>query len=87
MFKGVKAFSHVSFDEYIRVALSDGILIVGKEDPMYVETLYGWVVSFDEVLVADAITTNINKFKIWFSLENNSVVSEFGEDLMCLLKN
>ncbi|GJV90160.1 hypothetical protein Tco_1537973 [Tanacetum coccineum] len=48
MFKGVKAFSHVNFDEYICVAQSEGLLIAGKEDPTCVETLYGWVVGFDE---------------------------------------
>ncbi|GKB38319.1 hypothetical protein Tco_0883261 [Tanacetum coccineum] len=32
MFNGVKAFSHVNFDEYIYVALSKGLLIAGKED-------------------------------------------------------
>ncbi|GKA14550.1 hypothetical protein Tco_0694196, partial [Tanacetum coccineum] len=41
MFKGVKAFSHVNFDEYIYVALSKGLLIAGKEDLACVETLYG----------------------------------------------
>ncbi|GJV98703.1 hypothetical protein Tco_1553955 [Tanacetum coccineum] len=39
MFKGEKAFSHVNFDEYICVALSEGLLIVGKEDLTCVETL------------------------------------------------
>nr|GEV97848.1 hypothetical protein [Tanacetum cinerariifolium] len=39
MFKDVKAFSHVNFDEYICVALSEGLLIHGKEDSMCVETL------------------------------------------------
>ncbi|GJV59358.1 hypothetical protein Tco_1465458 [Tanacetum coccineum] len=50
MFKGEKAFSHVNFDEYICVALSEGLLIAGKEDPTFVETLYRWVVGFDEII-------------------------------------
>ncbi|GJU78737.1 hypothetical protein Tco_1275807 [Tanacetum coccineum] len=31
----VKVFSHVNLNEYIRVALSEGLLIAGKEDSMY----------------------------------------------------
>ncbi|GKD53488.1 hypothetical protein Tco_1286875 [Tanacetum coccineum] len=46
---GVKAFSHVNFDEYICVELLEGLLITGKGDMTCVETLYGWVVGFDEV--------------------------------------
>ncbi|GKE10284.1 hypothetical protein Tco_1413835 [Tanacetum coccineum] len=51
MFKGVKAFSHVNFDEYICVALSESLLIAGKEDLTCVETLYGLVVGFDGFLL------------------------------------
>ncbi|GJT31529.1 hypothetical protein Tco_0921948 [Tanacetum coccineum] len=93
MFKGVKAFSHVNFDEYICIALSEGLLIDGKENPMCVETLYGWVVGFDEVLVAESNMTKISKLKRWFSLEKNSSwepwasPSEPGVVSMYLLKN
>ncbi|GKC97844.1 hypothetical protein Tco_1168119 [Tanacetum coccineum] len=43
MFKGagVKAFSHVHFDEYICTALLEGLLIARKEVLACVETLYG----------------------------------------------
>nr|GEX10450.1 hypothetical protein [Tanacetum cinerariifolium] len=78
MFKGVKAFSHVNFNEYICVAISEGLLIAGKEDLTYVETLYGWVVGFDEVLVVESNMTKISKLKRWFSLEKNSVVEALG---------
>ncbi|GKE92406.1 hypothetical protein Tco_1573501, partial [Tanacetum coccineum] len=52
-----------------------GLLIVGKEDLTCVETLYGWVVGFDEVLVAESNMTKISKLKRWFSLEKNSTIS------------
>ncbi|GKA23436.1 aldehyde oxidase GLOX1-like protein [Tanacetum coccineum] len=65
MFKGVEAFSHVNFDEYICVALLEGLLIAGKEDLTYFETLYGWVIGFDEVLVAESTMTKISKLKRW----------------------
>ncbi|GJX14245.1 membrane trafficking VPS53 family protein [Tanacetum coccineum] len=87
MFKGVKAFSHVNFDEYICVALLKGLLIAGKEDSACVETLYRWVVGFDEVFVTESNITKINKLKRWFSLKKNSVVLELGEASTCLLKN
>ncbi|GKC23072.1 hypothetical protein Tco_1025222 [Tanacetum coccineum] len=58
-----------------------------KEDLACVETLYGWVVGFNEMLVTESNMTKVNKLKIWFSLEKNSVVSELGESLTCLLKN
>ncbi|GKA28690.1 hypothetical protein Tco_0714935 [Tanacetum coccineum] len=87
MFKDVKAFLHVNFDEYICVALSEGILIAGKEDLTCVETLYEWVVGFDEVLVAESNMTKINKLKRWFSLEKNFLMSELSEASTCLLKN
>ncbi|GJW54919.1 NB-ARC domains-containing protein [Tanacetum coccineum] len=83
----VKAFSQVNFDEYICVAISKGILIAGKEDQACVEILYGWVVGFDEVLVAESNMTKVSKLKRWFSLEKNSAVSELGEASTCLLKN
>ncbi|GJY85266.1 retrotransposon protein, putative, ty1-copia subclass [Tanacetum coccineum] len=79
MFKGVKAFSHVNINEYICVALSEALLIVGKEDVTCVETLFGWVVGFDEVLVAESNMTKINKLKRWFYCENSSAMSELGE--------
>ncbi|GKD67080.1 hypothetical protein Tco_1309188 [Tanacetum coccineum] len=75
---GLKAFSHVIFDEYICVALSEGILITKKEDLTCVEILYGWVVGFDEVLVAESNMTKTSKLKRWFSLEKNSAMSELG---------
>nr|GEW66920.1 retrovirus-related Pol polyprotein from transposon TNT 1-94 [Tanacetum cinerariifolium] len=71
MFKCVKAFSHVNFDKYICVALSGGLLIAGKEDLTCVETLYGWVVGFDDVLVAESNMTKISKPKRRFPLEKN----------------
>ncbi|GJS52139.1 hypothetical protein Tco_0625501 [Tanacetum coccineum] len=87
MFKGVKAFSHVNYDEYICVALSEGLLIARKEDLTCVETLNGWVVGFDEVLVAESNMTKISKLMRWVSLEKNSTMLELGEALTCLLKN
>ncbi|GJS40342.1 hypothetical protein Tco_0565385 [Tanacetum coccineum] len=58
-----------------------GLLIVGKEDLMCVETLYGWVVGFDEVLVAESNMTKIRKLNRWFFLEKNFAMSELGEAL------
>ncbi|GJT29896.1 hypothetical protein Tco_0910171 [Tanacetum coccineum] len=86
MSMGLKAFSHVIFDEYICVALSEGILIPGKEDLTCVEILYGWVVGFDEVLVAESNMTKISKLKRWFSLEKNSIMSKLGEasTILCI---
>ncbi|GJV29596.1 hypothetical protein Tco_1386044 [Tanacetum coccineum] len=81
-----KAFSHVNFDEYIRVALSEGLLIAGKEYMVFIENLYGWVVGFDEVLVVESNTTKINSLKRWFSFEKNSAVSELSEASTCILK-
>ncbi|GJS40330.1 reverse transcriptase domain-containing protein [Tanacetum coccineum] len=63
------------------------LLIVRKEDLTCVETLHGWVVGFDEVLVAESNMTKISKLKRWFSLEKNSTMSELGEASTCLLKN
>ncbi|GKD13565.1 hypothetical protein Tco_1197972 [Tanacetum coccineum] len=77
-------FSHVSFVEYIYVTLSGGLLISGKADLTCAETLYGWVVGFDEVLVAESNMTKIIKMKIWFSLENSCVVWRNEEDIVGL---
>ncbi|GJU63923.1 hypothetical protein Tco_1245758 [Tanacetum coccineum] len=68
-------------------SLGASLSIAGKEDMACVETLYRWVVSFDEVLVAESNMTKISKLKRWFSLEKNSAVSELGEASTCLLKN
>nr|GEY57601.1 hypothetical protein [Tanacetum cinerariifolium] len=64
-----------------------GLLIDGKEDLTCVETLYRWVVGFDEVLVAESNMTKISKLKRWFSLQNNFAISELGGASTCLLKN
>nr|GEZ50735.1 hypothetical protein [Tanacetum cinerariifolium] len=52
-----------------------------------VETLYRWVVGFDEVLVAESNMTKISKLKRWFPLEKNFAMSERGEASTFLLKN
>nr|GEZ15387.1 hypothetical protein [Tanacetum cinerariifolium] len=41
MFKGVKAFSHANLDEYIRVALLEGLLIAGRKTLIMLCLLYG----------------------------------------------
>nr|GEY57602.1 hypothetical protein [Tanacetum cinerariifolium] len=64
-----------------------GLLIDGKEDLTCVETLYRWVVGFDEVLVVESNMTKISKLKRWFSLQNNFAISELGGASTCLLKN
>ncbi|GKE11111.1 hypothetical protein Tco_1414662 [Tanacetum coccineum] len=46
MFKGVKAYSHVNLDKYVRVALLEGLLIARKEGLACVEILYGLVCWF-----------------------------------------
>ncbi|GJV52323.1 hypothetical protein Tco_1448064 [Tanacetum coccineum] len=66
---------------------SFGLLIARKEDLMCVETLNGWVVGFDEVLVAKSNMTKINKLMRWVFLKNNSTMLELDEALTCLLKN
>ncbi|GKE10207.1 hypothetical protein Tco_1413758, partial [Tanacetum coccineum] len=65
MFKGVKTFSRLNFDEHICVALSEGLLIAGKEDLTCVETLYEWIIGFDKVLVAESNMTKISKLERW----------------------
>nr|GEZ50051.1 retrovirus-related Pol polyprotein from transposon TNT 1-94 [Tanacetum cinerariifolium] len=61
-----------------KAKVKSGLLIAGKEDLTCVETLYGWVVGFDEVLVAESNMTKISKPKRWFPLEKNSAMSELG---------
>ncbi|GKC20923.1 hypothetical protein Tco_1023073, partial [Tanacetum coccineum] len=56
MFKGMKAFSLVNLNEYVRVASLKGLLIVRKEGLACVQILYGWIrktlETFDEALLS-----------------------------------